>query len=201
MGSGLPRWESDPLSIFLAQGASQEEGSRGPRENASVFTICDFTFGVAEALGQSRLPALGWGAPGRYAQNVVELGLDRRAVDHPEILDPRLCGEFGGICHSSANHKRETIAFSKRRQGAMYRAAIWVVWRNDVKSRSENKKNSPPAVALGLIQKRYSIAQILENRLFPNQMALSTWLRRCYDGRISTRRLERNRVHRPALAE
>ncbi len=103
--------------------------------------------------------------------------------------------------HSSANHKRETIAFSKRRQGAMYRAAIWVVWRNDVKSRSENKKNSPPAVTLGLIQKRYSIAQILENRLFPSQMALSTWLRRCDDGRISTRRLERNRVHRPAMAE
>lgn len=83
----------------------------------------------------------------------------------------------------------------------MYRAAIWIVWRNYVKSRSENKKNSPPAVALGLIQKRHSIAQILENRLFPSQMALSKWVRRCYDGRISTRRLERNRIHRPALAE
>ncbi|HKX45688.1 MAG TPA: hypothetical protein VJP77_03230, partial [Planctomycetota bacterium] len=32
--------------------------------------------------------------------------------------------------HSSANHKRETIAFSKRRQGALYRAAIFAVWRN-----------------------------------------------------------------------
>lgn len=92
VGSGLPRWDLDPLSIFVAQGASQEEGSRGPPgENSSVFTICDFTFGVAEALGQSRLPALGRDAP-----NVVDLGLDRRAVDHPEILDPRLCGEIGG---------------------------------------------------------------------------------------------------------
>jgi transposase-like protein len=103
--------------------------------------------------------------------------------------------------HSSANHKRETIAFSKRRQGAMYRAAIWVVWRNYVKSRSENKKNSPPAVVLGLIRKRLSIAKILENRLFPSQIELSSWVSRCYDGRISTRRIERNRFYQPAFAE
>jgi hypothetical protein len=38
--------------------------------------------------------------------------------------------------HSSGNHKRETIAFSKRRQGVLYRAAIWTVWRNYIKSRS-----------------------------------------------------------------
>jgi transposase-like protein len=103
--------------------------------------------------------------------------------------------------HSSANHKRETIAFSKRRQGAMYRAAIWMVWRNYVKSRSENKKNSPPAVVLGLTRRRYAIAEILENRLFPSRIKLSKWLRRCYDGRILTRRLERNRVYQPAFAE
>jgi hypothetical protein len=103
--------------------------------------------------------------------------------------------------HSSANHKRETIAFSKRRQGAMYRAAIWVVWRNYVKSRSENKKNSPPAVVLELIGKRYSIARVLEHRLFPSRLNLSKWVRHCYDGRIRTRRLETNRSHQPALAE
>ena len=103
--------------------------------------------------------------------------------------------------HSSANHKRETIAFSKRRQGAMYRAAIWMVWRNYVKSRSENKKNSPPAVVLGLVRKRLSIAKILETRLFPSQMELGSWIKRCYEGRISTRRLETNQFHQPALAE
>ena len=103
--------------------------------------------------------------------------------------------------HSSANHKRETIAFSKRRQAAMYRAAIWVVWRNYVKSRSENKRNSPPAVVLGLIRKRLSIAKVLENRIFPSQMKLGSWVRRCYEGRISTRRLPRNRIYRPAFPE
>ena len=34
------------------------------------------------------------------------------------------------IRHGGANHKRETIAFSKRRQGAAYRLAILQVWRN-----------------------------------------------------------------------
>ncbi len=103
--------------------------------------------------------------------------------------------------HSSANHKRETIAFSKRRQGAMYRAAIWLVWRNYVKSRSENKRNSPPAVFLGLISERLSIVEILRHRLFPSQLELPTWVKRCYEGRIRTRRLETNRSYQPAFAE
>src|SRR5258706_10912159 len=32
--------------------------------------------------------------------------------------------------HNSANHKRETIAFSKRHQGAIERAALLILWRN-----------------------------------------------------------------------
>jgi hypothetical protein len=103
--------------------------------------------------------------------------------------------------HSSANHKRETIAFSKRRQGAMYRAAIWVVWRNYVKSRSENRRNSPPAVVLGLIRKRLSPAEILGRRLFPSRMVLSPWLQRCYEGRIPTRRIERIQIHQLRYAQ
>ena len=103
--------------------------------------------------------------------------------------------------HSSANHKRETIAFSKRRQASMYRAAIWVVWRNYVKSRSENRQNSPPAVAMGLLRKRLTVEEILSSRLFPSRMKLSTWVKRCYEGRIPTRRLERIRIHQPRIAE
>jgi len=103
--------------------------------------------------------------------------------------------------HSSANHKRETIAFSKRRQGAMYRAAIWVVWRNYMKSRSENRRDSPPAVLLGLIGKRLTLKEILSKRLFPSRFSLSPWLKRCYEGRIPTRRLGRIRVHRLRFAE
>ena len=39
------------------------------------------------------------------------------------------------IRHSSSNHKRETIAWSKRRQGSAERLVILLVWRNYLKSR------------------------------------------------------------------
>ena len=97
--------------------------------------------------------------------------------------------------HASANHKRETIAYSKRRQGALYRAAIWAVWRNYVKSRSENRRDEPPGVALGLIPRRLGTKEILAARRFPWRHTLTPWLERCYFGRIPTRALARCRTH------
>jgi len=97
--------------------------------------------------------------------------------------------------HTSANHKRETIAYSKRRQGALYRAAIFAVWRNYVKSRSENRRDEPPGVALGLIPKRLGVKELLAARRFPWRQALAPWLERCYFGRIPTRRLPSCRSH------
>ena len=93
--------------------------------------------------------------------------------------------------HSSANHKRETIAFSKRRQGALYRVAIWTVWRNYMKSRSENRRDAPPAKALGLIPRALSVTEILSERHFPEREKVSGWLEACYFGRIKTRAIER----------
>jgi transposase-like protein len=98
--------------------------------------------------------------------------------------------------HCSANHKRETIAFSKRRQGALYRAAIWMVWRNYVKLRSENRRDPPPAVALGITRRAMTVSQVLRDRCFPERVGVSGWVRKCYFGRIRTRRLETNRSHR-----
>jgi len=97
--------------------------------------------------------------------------------------------------HGSANHKRETIAFSKRRQGALYRAAIWAVWRNFVKSRSENRRDDPPGVVLGLTPKRLTVREILGERRMPWRYALHGWLERCYFGRIPTRRIPNGRSH------
>ena len=97
--------------------------------------------------------------------------------------------------HASANHKRETIAFSKRRQGALYRAAIWAVWRNFMKSRSENRRDEPPGVALGVIRRRLRVHEILAARRFPWRQALAPWLARCYFARIPTRPLPRCRRH------
>jgi len=98
--------------------------------------------------------------------------------------------------HSSANHKRETIAFSKRRQGALYRVAIWVVWRNYIKDRSENRRDGPPAKALGLIRRALDVDEILRERLFPDREGISGWLSACYFGAIPTRAIEHCGIHR-----
>jgi transposase-like protein len=99
--------------------------------------------------------------------------------------------------HSGANHKRETIAFSKRRQGALYRAAVWLVWRNYIKARSERKRDAPPAVLIGVALRAWSAKEVLRVRLFPwREARLRGWLERCYRARIPTRRLHRCREHR-----
>ena len=82
----------------------------------------------------------------------------------------------------------------------MYHAAIWVVWRNYVKSRSENRRDEPPAVVLGLTRKRLRVSEILQTRLFPDPIQRGSWLERCYSGRIATRRMRRIRVHSPRFA-
>ncbi len=105
------------------------------------------------------------------------------------------------IRHSSANHKRETIAFSKRRQSALYRMAVWVVWRNYMKGRSENRRLGPPAVALGLIGKALKAREILGQRLFPErEISDRGWLWECYFGRIPTRAMPGCRVRRVRYA-
>jgi hypothetical protein len=98
--------------------------------------------------------------------------------------------------HTGANHKRETIAFSKRRQGALYRAAIFAVWRNYVKWSSERRKSPPPGVAIGVIPRRLTVRDILKARLFPWRVRLSGWLRRCYAGQVPTRSIPNARSHR-----
>ena len=95
------------------------------------------------------------------------------------------------IRHCSANHKRETIAFSKRRQSALYRLAIWTVWRNYVKDRSENRPKGTPAQALGITTRALSVREVLARRVFPSKVKLSGWLKACYFGLIKTRAIEK----------
>ena len=102
--------------------------------------------------------------------------------------------------HSSSNHKRETIAFSKRRQGALYRVAIWTVWRNYIKYGSENRRSAPPAVALGIIRSAMTVGEVLAERCFPDRVGISSWVSRCYWGRIATRAIERCHSHCPVYA-
>jgi hypothetical protein len=78
--------------------------------------------------------------------------------------------------------------------------AIWVVWRNYIKSRSENRRDAPPAEALGLIQRALRVEEVLGERLFPDREACRGWVSQCYFGDISTRAIQNCRVHRAKYA-
>jgi transposase-like protein len=104
------------------------------------------------------------------------------------------------IRHDGANHKRETIAFSKRRQGAMYRLAIWQVVRNYMKPTHAKANDAPPGVQIGAIGQRLGLEEVLGTRLFSGHFDLSGWLSDVYFARIPTRRLARCLEHRLKLA-
>jgi len=97
--------------------------------------------------------------------------------------------------HSSANHKRETIAFSKRRQSAAERLCVFLVWRNYVKSFSERKRDATPAMRLGVCAHRWTVGRILATRRFPGRVPLPERWARYYWRRTPTRGLPRARTH------
>jgi len=89
--------------------------------------------------------------------------------------------------HGNANHRRETIAFSKRRQSGAERAAIFLVWRNYIKGTSERKRGSPtPAMLKGLSSKRMTPEEIIEQRLFPAHWELPPRWSKYYDRAVET---------------
>jgi transposase-like protein len=73
---------------------------------------------------------------------------------------------------NSANHKRKSIAFSKRHQSVIERAALLILWRNFVKPFSERHDGGTPAMRLGLWPTPWSPEAILERRLFPSLVPL-----------------------------
>ena len=74
--------------------------------------------------------------------------------------------------HSGSNHKRETIAASKRRASAIERMFVFLVWRNWVKCFSERERGASAAMRLGLVARRLEPAEILDRRIFPSRLQL-----------------------------
>ena len=105
------------------------------------------------------------------------------------------------IRHCNANHKRETIAWSKRRQGSAYRLAIFLVWRNYMKGRQEKEHGSPtPAMVKGLMDKPLTAEDLLKERLFRTRCELPPRWAEYYDQQVVTRAIPRNRTHDLKLA-
>ena len=99
------------------------------------------------------------------------------------------------IRHSSANHKRETIAFSKRRQSAAERLFVLVVWRNYLKSFSERKRDATPAQRLGITGRRLTVDEVLAARLFPGRIGIPDRWGAYYWRLTPTRRIPNGRRH------
>ena len=89
--------------------------------------------------------------------------------------------------HGGANHKRETIAFSKRRQAAMERLAVFAVWVNFQKSRREKRRDETPAQVLGLVDRRLTTPELWAGRRFPSRIELPNRWRVYYERRVLTR--------------
>ena len=97
--------------------------------------------------------------------------------------------------HNSANHKRETIAFSKRHQTVIERAALLLLWRNYGKQFSENHGGGTPAMRLGLCARPLGARALLARREFPSRVRLPEVWQRYYRRRVMTVGIARPREH------
>jgi transposase-like protein len=99
------------------------------------------------------------------------------------------------IRHSQANHRRETLAWSKRRQGSAERLAVLLVWRNYIKRRWEKGDEKTPGMLVGLTERPLTAAEVLTGRLFRTRVELPPRWSMYYDGAVETRVQAVNRRH------
>jgi len=105
------------------------------------------------------------------------------------------------IRHCSANHKRETIAWSKRRQASAERLVILLVWRNYIKGRREKVRGSPtPAMERGMMSAPLTIEELFRERIFRTRCELPPRWAEYYDRKVDTRAIENPRRHELKLA-
>jgi hypothetical protein len=135
--------------------------------------------------------------PGRTFRHEVTSSRVPRTVQNP-LFAVNLADLL--IRHSSANHKRETIAFSKRRQSAAERLWIWLVWRNTMKSFSERRRDATPAERLGLLPGKLGVEDVLRERLFPTRIRLPLRWADYYWRLVPTRRIANPARHRATYA-
>jgi len=133
--------------------------------------------------------------PGLTIEHHVTSSLARRTTRNP-LFPVNLVDLL--IRHGGANHKRETIAFSKRRQGAIERLAIFQVWRNFMRSFTERRRKGGPTPAqrAGVMERKLSLRELLARRLFFSRGKISEPLGGYYRREVRTRALRVNREHR-----
>lgn len=103
--------------------------------------------------------------------------------------------------HNSANHKRETIAFAKRHQAVLWRAAWLLVWLNLGKPFSERHGGGTPAMRLGVTDRPLPVRELLRWRRFPSLVRLPEPWASYYRGEVRTPTIPNESSHRLTLAE
>jgi hypothetical protein len=88
--------------------------------------------------------------------------------------------------HSQANHRRETIAFNKRRQGGLERLAVFALWRNYIKKHHENGPEETPAMRAGILNRRMAWREMFRRRLFPGHLRMPASWKQYYWRRVKT---------------
>jgi len=98
--------------------------------------------------------------------------------------------------HSQAHHRRETIAFGRRSNALLERAALMAVWRNFIKGVSERRPDpTTPAMRLGLSSRPWTWRDLLSRRRFPERIDLPQGWARIYRRGWITPAVGRNTPH------
>jgi transposase-like protein len=104
------------------------------------------------------------------------------------------------IRHGSANHKRETISFSKLLASAIDRMWLHLAWKNYVKPFSEKKGGPTPAMRAGFTDRKWTFRQMFRRRRFPDRVGLPERWRVHFDGTTPTRAYGSRERNRPRFA-
>jgi hypothetical protein len=97
--------------------------------------------------------------------------------------------------HGLAEHRRETIAYAKRRNCAAYKLAIFVVHRNYVRPRRVRRERLTPAQLAGVCDRRFTVEEVVARRLFVDRVGLEGRWWDYYWLDVRTRALKVNRRH------
>jgi hypothetical protein len=116
-------------------------------------------------------------------QHVVTSSTERRTTSNP-LFPVNLADLL--LRHGQANHRRETIAFSKRRQGALERLAIFTVWRNAIKRRREKRGEETAAMSAGVLERPLHWAEVFRRRRFPRRQLLPGSWKQYYWRKVKT---------------
>ena len=102
--------------------------------------------------------------------------------------------------HVQSNQKRETIAFSKRRQAGLEKAWSWALYRNFMAPRHVKSADPSPAAQAGFARRALTYDQVFARRVLPDEVPLPEPWQRQIRRDIETRAFRNNHRHRLKFA-